>query len=119
MRYSVFSSGRIQKRVRSAPALVAALMLAGCVPTLPTAVVTTSGAQPIVSQYRCPIDGFVTVARTDTYVVLTTSFGSETFFGALPAFYGEEASLTFGPGQNVMVLAAPGEQQSCDALGFG
>ena len=106
-------------RIRYTPVLAAAVMLAGCVPTLPTMTIATSGPEPIVGQYRCPVDGVVTIARTDTTVVLTTAFGSETFTGGLPTFYGQEASLTFGPGQNVMVWASLGEQQSCDSLGLG
>lgn len=124
MKVSV-SRGFFERRVQYAPVFAAALLLAGCVPTLPTVGVATSGAEPITSHYLCPIDGAVTVSRNvadstlATSVVLTTSFGSEAFYGAFPVYYGEEASLTFDSGSNVMIVAAPGEQQTCVTTDLG
>lgn len=90
--------------------LVACLAASACSPTttaVPTSV-TAGGSQT----YLCPIDGAIRIATFGSYVVLTTSSGvSETYTGAMPAYFGEETSLTFtGSG---VVWAGLGEQQTC------
>lgn len=94
----------------TAAVLAACLAAAACAPTpAPTpASLTAGGAQT----YLCPIDGAIRIATFGSYVVLTTSNGvSETYTGAMPAYYGEESSLTFTGGG--VVWAGLGEQQTC------
>ncbi|MCC6735710.1 MAG: hypothetical protein IT534_06230 [Bauldia sp.] len=97
---------------RPAALLALCLAVAACAPTTTTApaptTVTAGGAQT----YLCPIDGAIRIATFGSYVVLTTSNGvSETYTGAMPAYFGEESSLTFS-GSSV-VWAGLGERQTC------
>lgn len=96
----------------SATLLAGCLAAAACTPVPTTAIapgVTAGGAQT----YLCPIDGAIRIASFGSYVVLTTSNGvSETYTGAMPAYFGEESSITFtGSG---VVWAGLGERQTCN-----
>jgi len=98
-------------RLASIAALTAGcLAAAACSPTATTAptTVTAGGSQT----FLCPLDGAIRIATFGSYVVLTTSSGiSERYTGAMPAYFGEESSLTFtGSG---VVWASLGEQQTC------
>ncbi|MCW5714431.1 MAG: hypothetical protein KIT43_07970 [Bauldia sp.] len=90
--------------------LAACLAAAACTPgpaATPTSL-TAGGSQT----FLCPIDGAIRIATFGSYVVLTTANGiSETYTGAMPAYYGAETSLTFtGSG---VVWAGLGAQQTC------
>jgi hypothetical protein len=90
--------------------LAGCIAASACAPT--TATVATSVSAGGSQTYLCPIDGAIRIASFGSYVVLTTSNGvSETYTGAMPAYFGEESSLTFtGSG---VVWAGLGERQTC------
>jgi hypothetical protein len=97
---------------RPAAFLALCLAVAACSPTAPTVAVPASVTAGGAQTYLCPIDGAIRIAAFGSYVVLTTSNGvSETYSGAMPAYFGEESSLTF-TGTSV-VWAGLGEQQTC------